>query len=113
EVATPLVVLVCVALFVLPRGRAHRNDARGESFFARLHRPLTPAEIPQLDPGFGFALRRLFGLSFLVAGGFFVVVSVFTVASLGGQLALSVGLGCMLMGAIILFVRADRTPIAA
>lgn len=106
EVATPLVVLACVALFVLPGRHVRRAEtAAVESFFARLHRPLTSAEIPQLDPRFGTALRRLFGLSFIVSGGFFVAVSLFTVATFGGQLALGAGLACVIAGFIILLHR--------
>jgi uncharacterized sodium:solute symporter family permease YidK len=101
EVATPVVVLVCLALFVLPaRHRAGAaRPARVTDFFARLERPLPPDEVPRLDPGFATALGRLFGLSFMVAGAFFVAVSLFALATSSGQLALAAGVGCMLAGA--------------
>jgi Na+/proline symporter len=115
EVATPIVVLVCVALFVLPGRHVRRTESAAvESFFARLHRPLMRGEIPQLDPRFGTALRRLFGLSFIVAGGFFVAVSLFTVTTFGGRLALGAGLACMAVGVVILLQsRAQPLPATA
>ncbi len=114
EIATPVVVLVCVALFVLPGRHVRRAEtAPVEAFFARLNRPLTSAEIPQLDPRFGSALRRLFGLSFVVSGGFFVAVSLFALAAFGGRLALGAGIACMSFGFVILLRRAPLAPAAA
>lgn len=101
EIATPVVVVVCVALFVLPSRRqddGRLTEQRADAFLTQLERPLTPAEIPSLDPGFRSALGRLFGLSFLVAGGFFVLVSLFSLAVASGQLALGTGLICMAYG---------------
>lgn len=105
EVATPLVVAVCLALFVLPSRRraGERPAARPEAFFARLDRPLPPDEVPALDARFGVALGRLFGLSFLVTGAFFVIASLFSLALASGQLSLAVGLGCICAGGLILF----------
>lgn len=104
ELATPIVVLVCVGLFILPaRLQAARAErAHVADFFAQLQRPLTVAEIPQLDPRFGVALGRLFGLSFIISGAFFIAVGLFTFATAGGKLALGAGLGCATLGLIIL-----------
>ncbi len=109
EVATPVVVLVCLALFMLPArlGAGEAQPAKVASFFGRLERPLSAGEVPRLDPGFATALGRLFGLSFLVAGAFFVVVSLFAMATSSGQLAFAAGAGCMLAGAYA-FRRASR-----
>lgn len=109
EVATPVVVVVCIALFVLPSrrhddGRAPERAA--DAFLSQVDRPLRADEIPTLDPGFRAALGRLFGLSFLIAGGFFVLVSAFSLAVTSGQLALSAGLACMIFG--IWFLRQGR-----
>jgi SSS family solute:Na+ symporter len=105
ETATVIVAIVCVMLFVLPTWLAGRRaeTPRVSSFFARLQRPLTSAEIPQLDPRFGTALGRLFGLSFLVSGAFFVAVSIFTIDSLGGKLALGAGAACIAIACTILW----------
>ncbi|MBM3874478.1 MAG: sodium transporter [Verrucomicrobia bacterium] len=110
EVATPLVVLVCLALFLLPAGRSPALDERVAIFFARLARPLSADEIPVLNPGFSYALGRLFGLSFLIAGGFFVAVGLFTLANLGGRLALAAGLACMAAGGAFLFRHRRPVP---
>ena len=113
EVATPLVVLVCLALFILPAGRSARVDGRVTDFFARLARPLTAGEIPVLNPGFGYALGRLFGLSFLIAGGFFIAVGLLALASYGGRLALAGGLLCMATGGTFLFRHRHRPTATA
>ncbi len=113
EIATPVVVVVCLALFVLParrRGVNAQKDAQIDGFFAQIERPLTPAEIPQLDRRFGVALGRLFGLSFGVAGVFFVLVSVFSLETVSGRLALACGAVCLLAAAF--FLR-RRPPVAA
>jgi hypothetical protein len=104
ELATLVVVVVCVGLFVLPTRLVARapEAEKVTAFFTRLERPLAPHEIPQLDPRFGTALGRLFGLSFVVAGTFFVVVSLLAIAALGGKLALIAGLACVIAGVVIL-----------
>jgi SSS family solute:Na+ symporter len=113
ELSTLVVVIACVALFVLPTrfGVAAPEAEKVTSFFARLERPLAPSEIPQLDPRFGLALGRLFGLSFVVAGAFFVAVSLFAIRALGGQLALIAGLACVIAGLVIL--RRSRLALSA
>jgi SSS family transporter len=115
EIATPVVIGVCLLLFVLParrRGDGQAGEARADDFFSQLERPLRPDQIPVLDVRFGFALGRLFGLSFVVAGGFFVLVSAFSVAAASGKLALAAGLGCMGIGVAFLRVR-PLVPAAA
>lgn len=109
EVATPVTVAACLALFLLPAGRAPAVEARVGELFARLGRPLSPTEIPALDPGFGTALGRLFGLSFLIAGAFFAAVGAVAFSSSGGPLALTCGLICMAAGAALLLRR--RQPV--
>ncbi len=101
ETATPLVVAACFALFVLPRARGPRASA--DAFFSRLGRPLGRTEIPRLDPRFGTALGRLFALSLLVSGGFFIAVSLFAITTTGGRLALVAGLVCALFGGCLFF----------
>jgi hypothetical protein len=87
-------------------------SARSMAFLARLERPLSPAEIPTLDPRMGVALGRLFGLAFLVAGSFFVVASLLAPVSAGGRLAMGAGLLCMTIGGGILY-RNHRRATAA
>ncbi len=115
EVATLVVVAVCVGLFALPARR--RPDPEGgagaDGFFAQLAQPLSPAQIPALDPRFGIALARLFGLSFLVAGGLFILVSLFSLATLSGRLAIAAGTSCIVFGILVLTVKQPaRQPIA-
>jgi SSS family transporter len=113
EVATPVVVAVCVALFVFPSRRREGVAATPKvaAFFARLDRPLPSDEVPTLDPRFGTALARLFGLSFVIAGGFFVAVSLFTLSSASGQLALSAGILCMVAGAFAFWRAKQRAAL--
>jgi solute:Na+ symporter, SSS family len=117
EIATPVVVLICVALFVLPskrRAAAAGGDVTRNAFFAQIERPLRPEQIPTLDPRFSTALARLFGLSFVVAGAFFVLVSLFSLATTSGRLALVAGAACILLGAMFLksgtLARPARAP---
>jgi SSS family solute:Na+ symporter len=113
EVATPVVVIVCLALFLLPSLFWSASSDRREqtaTLFTQLERPLRPDEIPTLDPLFGTALRRLFGLSFIVAGSFFVLVSLFSIAVASGRLALGAGLACVAMGVVFLWPRAAALP---
>jgi len=115
EVATPVVVVVCIALFVLPSLVGKRTAKRLEQtdrFFDQLERPLSTEEIPTLNPHFGTALRRLFGLSFLISGGFFVAVSLFSLSATSGQLCLTAGLSCMAVGGVFL-KKAKLPPRAA
>ncbi len=114
EVATLVVVAVCVMLFVLPgRRRAGvEPSVRAAAFFARLDRPLSSAEVPTLDRTFGVALGRLFGLSFFIAGAFFVVVSLFTLSSASGQLAMLAGLVCVAAG-VVAIRRAARAAVSS
>jgi Na+/proline symporter len=113
EVATPLVVAVCVALFVLPsrRRREIAPTTRETEFFARLDRPLSREEVPTIDVGFKVALGRLFGLSFIVSGGFFVLVSVFALETTSGKWAMATGFACTLAGAVML-IRHRGNPAA-
>lgn len=109
EVATPVVILICIVLFVLPVRQGAAEVARGsdrEAFFKQLERPLRPDQIPTLDPRFGSALARLFGLSFVVSGAFFVLVSLFSLATTSGQLALASGVLCILIGGVFLVGKA-------
>lgn len=104
EIATPIVVLICVALFVLPSRRWAKATAAGvqQAFFHQLQQPLRADQIPTLDPHFGSALARLFGLSFLIAGGFFVLVSLFSLSSTSGRLAFAAGVACIVLGVVFL-----------
>ncbi len=115
EVATPVVVVVCVALFVLPARRAAGTapSPRAAAFFARLDRPLDATEIPTLDARFGTALGRLFGLSFIAAGGFFVLTSLFALASASGRWALAVGLVCVVAGFVFIARARRRLPLSS
>lgn len=106
EIATPLVIAVCLILFLLPSGRSPRAESAVSRLFERLSQPLRPEDVPALEPGFGSALARLFGLSLLVAGAFFVAVGLIAIASTGGLLALGCGLGCM--GGGLLALRRSR-----
>lgn len=96
EAATLVVVSVCFGLFWLPIGRRTSTnlDSNVGVFFQRLKRPLAAAEIPVLAPLFQRALYRLFGLSFAVAGAFFVAAGLFAWQAYSGRLALGVGLLC-------------------
>lgn len=103
ETANILVVALCVILFVIPWSkRTPEAEAKVAEIFAKVERPLTPDEIPELDAKFSVALRRLFGLSFIISGVFFVAVSVFSLTTGAGQLCFASGAICIALGAIML-----------
>lgn len=100
EVSTLLTVVVCLALFFLSGWLSPSREAGVRGLFDQLQRPLSPEQIPQINAGFATALSRLFALAFLVTGGLFLAVSVFSLRDLSGQLACAAGLACGLLGVL-------------
>ncbi|MCH5374497.1 MAG: sodium transporter, partial [Planctomycetes bacterium] len=98
EVSTLIVLLACAGGFVLSGFVGSSRHDRSARFFEQLATPLPPTAIPQIDPGFLAALKRLFRLSLIVSGSFFALVSVFALGDLSGQLALAAGLLCITLG---------------
>lgn len=102
ELSTLVTIVFCIGLYLI-LGRIRRStDPEAAALLVQVETPLTPESIPQIDPGFKEALARLFGLSLFVAGAFFVLVSVFAIRDLSGQLSLACGIASIGAGAAFL-----------
>lgn len=99
EVSTLITIVLCVGLYLVCDRITQRRVAEVDRFFETIETPLSEESIPRIDAGFRKALYKLFGLSLVVAGAFFVLVSVFAIRELSGQLALTSGLLCGAGGA--------------
>ncbi len=98
EVSTLFTIAACFGIYLaMGRGGNEGNEVV-KAFFKRIETPLKADAIPVIDAGFKRALFKLFAFSLFVSGGFFVLVSVFTIREPSGQLALASGLLCAGIG---------------
>lgn len=111
EVNTLATLAFTVAAFWLGSlfGRTQGAVDRANALLDKVNRPLAPDAIPTIDPGFQAALNRLFGLSLMIAGGFFLAVAPLSWEAASGRYAFAFGLTCAIAGiALLLRSRALR-----
>ncbi len=104
QTSTLLVVAYCLTSFIIS-GLINKDiPEKVNQFFDKIGTPLPADRIPSIDPGFKSALAKLFGLSLMIAGFFFIGVSFFTLADLSGKLALTAGTLCAGIGLYLFFM---------
>ncbi len=109
EISTLLTIVYCVGTYMIGGRICPAPSEEVAVFFKQIESPLPQASIPKIDSGFKVALTKLFALSLFVAGGFFVLVSVFAIADLSGRLAMASGLASIGMGIGFLVYRRKWT----
>ena len=98
EVSTLITIAACCSAFAISGLVRPMRKTEVAAFFRQLNTPIASSCIPQIEPGFLVALKRLFRLSFLISGSFFAVVSALTIQDLSGQLSALCAVLCIALG---------------
>ena len=106
EMSTLITIAFCLITYLIAGRASGPQPEATKDFFKQLERELPDEAIPQIDAGFKVSLAKLFALALFVAGGFFVLVSVFAIRELSGQLAMGSGVLCVGLG--LLFLRLSQ-----
>lgn len=102
EVSTFITIVFCLGVYLVAGWLCKPENEDVKQFFKQVESPLPLDAIPIIDPGFKVALAKLFALSLFVAGGFFVLVSLFAISDLSGKLAMGSGIVCASLGFVFL-----------
>lgn len=92
EIATIISTITCILLFILwPQHSTIAYKTRINSFFRKISSPIPLNEIPQIDAQLQTAIYRIFTLSFLLCGIFFILISANSLNTDSGQYSLIAG----------------------
>ena len=109
EVSTLVAIAVCLGVFFVSGylgQRAPEQQRTIDRFFARLHTPVPLGEQPTIEPAFYRSIQLLFAIALGCTGLLFVAMSLPSVGLLSGQLTLTVGVICCVLG--LVFYLASR-----
>ena len=111
QMATFIEVLVCVAVFLssgffLSKDVAYNNKVK--EFFIKLATPAPKAE--PTDDAVVSGLMLLYAIAFLITGTLFIAMSIPSIDTSSGKLAMGSGIACVL-GALIFYVKRKKTKV--
>ena len=111
QTATFIEVLVCVAVFLssgffLSKDVAYNNKVK--AFFIKLATPAPKAE--PTDDAVVSGLMLLYAIAFLITGTLFIAMSIPSIDTSSGKLAMGSGIACVL-GALVFYVKRKKTKV--
>jgi len=111
QMATFIEVLVCVAVFLssgffLSKDVAYNNKVK--AFFIKLATPAPKAE--PTDDAVVSGLMLLYAIAFLITGTLFIAMSIPSIDTSSGKLAMGSGIACVL-GALVFYVKRKKTKV--
>jgi len=111
QTATFIEVLVCMAVFLssgffLSKDVAYNNKVK--VFFIKLATPAPKAE--PTDDAVVSGLMLLYAIAFLITGTLFIAMSIPSIDTSSGKLAMGSGIACVL-GALVFYVKRKKTKV--
>jgi len=109
EVATLVEIIFCLSIFILwPQHSTISYKLKVNTFFRRISTPIPKDEIPTIDSQLQTAIYRIFILSFLTCGFFFVIISVNSFDTNSGKYATATGIISLCLSFFIYLFNRNR-----
>lgn len=107
ELGTLIEIIICVSVFLISglfnnKNATYLNNVN--KFFKKLATPLTEAQKPVENWGFQRAMNKLYAVALLVTGSLFIIMSFPSLGNSSGQSALTAGIICLALAAVMWFV---------
>ena len=115
EISTLLAIAVCLLVFFVSGylgQRAPEKQRTIDRFFTRLRTPVPREEQPIIEPTFYRSIQLLFAIALASTGLLFVGMSLPSVNLLSGQLTLTVGFICCVLGLTFYWVSRRKKPMS-
>jgi len=105
EIATLILIITCLSAFILwPQYSTQTYRNKVNDFFNRISTPILQNELPKIDAHLQSAILRIFILSFLACGTFFILIAVNSLDTNSGVFALIASVISLFLGLFVKYI---------